>query len=146
MTIIMPNRDKPAGSMPLVIGDLNANLDAPRSRQEEVLAQIMGDHGLGCASRHFQVRRGRHLQERWTWRRVKENATPLGDCRWVRGRPDHILIPEAEQKRVKNCRWIFLPHHCSDHRALVTRIRGRWGLKRYVRKRETLPVQPLAAG
>ena len=55
-------QDKPAGSMPLVIGDLNANLDAPRSRQEEVLAQNMGEHGLGCASRHFQVRRGRHLR------------------------------------------------------------------------------------
>ena len=25
-------RDKPAGTMPLVIGDLNANLDAPQSR------------------------------------------------------------------------------------------------------------------
>ena len=35
-------RDKPVGSMPLVIGDMNANLDAPRSRQEEVLAQNMG--------------------------------------------------------------------------------------------------------
>ena len=56
--------DKPAGSMPLVIGDLNANLDAPRSRREEGLAQNMGEHGLRCASRHFQVRRGRHLRGR----------------------------------------------------------------------------------
>ena len=132
--------------MPLVIGELNANLGAPRSQQEEVLAQNMGEHGLGYASRHFQVRHGQHLRGRWTYRKAKENATWLGDRRLVRSRPDHILIPEAEQKRVKNCRWIFLPHHCSDHRALVTRIRGRWGLKRYVRKRETLPVQPLAAG
>ena len=38
------------------------------------------------------------------------------------------------------------PRHCSDHRALVVRIWGRWGLKRYVRERETLPVQPPAAG
>ena len=35
-------RDKPAGSMPLVIGDSNANLDSPQSRREEVLAQNMG--------------------------------------------------------------------------------------------------------
>ena len=59
-------RDKPAGTMPLVIGNLNANLDAPRSRQEEVLAQDMEEHGLGCVSRHFRVRRGRHLGGRWT--------------------------------------------------------------------------------
>ena len=56
------------------------------------------------------------------------------------------MIPEVERKRVKNCRWIFPPHHRSDHRALVVRIWGRWGLKRYVRERETLPVQPPAAG
>ena len=31
-------RDKPTDSMSLVIGDLNANLDAPRSQREEVLA------------------------------------------------------------------------------------------------------------
>ena len=37
-------------------------------------------------------------------------------------------------------------HHRSDHRAMVVRVWGRWGLKRYVRKRETLPVQPPAAG
>ena len=57
-------RDKPADSMPLVIGDLNANLDTLRSRKEEVMAQDMGEHGLGCASRHFWVRQGRHLQGR----------------------------------------------------------------------------------
>ena len=41
-------QDKPMGSIPLVIGDLNANLDAPRSQREEVLAQDMEKHGLGC--------------------------------------------------------------------------------------------------
>ena len=102
-------QDKPAGAMPLVIGDLNANLEAPRSQKEEVLAQDMEGHGLGCASRHFRVRRRRHLRGRWTWRRVTKDATLLGDRRWVRSRPDHILIPEAERKRVKSCRWVFPP-------------------------------------
>ena len=55
------------------------------------------------------------------------------------GPQPHILIPEAEQKRVKSCRWIFPPHHRSDHRALVVRIWGRWGLKRYVRERRPSP-------
>ena len=38
------------------------------------------------------------------------------------------------------------PHHRSNHRAIVVRMWDRRGLKRYVRKRETLPVQPPAAG
>ena len=138
-------RDKPAGSMPLVIGDLNANLDAPRSRREEVLAQNMGEHGLGCASRHFQVRHGRHLRGRWTYRTVKENAIQLGDRRWVRSRPDHMLIPEEERKRIMSCQSIFLPYH-SNHRALVVWIWGSGWLKRYIREQETLPVQSPKAG
>ena len=106
----------------------------------------MADHGLECASRHFRVRRGRHLRGRWTWRQARENATRLGERRWVRSRPDYIMIPAAERKRVKSVRRIFPPHHRSDHRALVMRVWGRRGVKRYVRKRETLPVQPSAAG
>ena len=106
-------RDKPAGTMPLVIGDLNANLDAPRSREEEVLSHDMAEHDLECASRHFRVRcgrrrgRGRRLRGRWTWRQARENATRLGERRWVRSRPDYILVPAAERKRVKSVRRIF---------------------------------------
>ena len=55
-------QDKPMGSMPLVIGDPNANLDAPLSQREEVLAQDMEKHGLGCESRHF--RHDQHLRGR----------------------------------------------------------------------------------
>jgi hypothetical protein len=138
--------DKPEGTMPLVIGDLNANLDAPRSRREEVLSQLMAGEGLGCATRHFQVRRRRHLRGRWTWRRETAMATRMGERRWIRSRPDYILIGEEERKRVKRCRWVYPPHHTSDHRALITKIRSRGGLKRYRRKRETLPVEPLKVG
>ena len=67
-------RDKPEGSMPLVIGDLNANLDAPRSRREEVLLQSLAGEGLGCATRHFQVQRKRHVRGKWTWRRETSEA------------------------------------------------------------------------
>ena len=100
---------KSAGSMPLVIGNLNANLDAPRSRKKEVMAQDMGEHGLGYVSRHFWMRQGQHLQRRWTWRRVKKDTTRLGGHRLVHSRSNYILIPEAERKRMKNCRWIFPP-------------------------------------
>ena len=139
-------RDKPEGSMPLVIGDLNANLDAPRSRREEVLSQLLAGEGLGCATRHFQVRRRKHVRGRWTFRREWSEASRLGDRQWIRTRPDYFLIGEEERKRVKRCRWVFPPHHNSDHRALVVKIRSRGGLKRYSKKRETLPVDPLKVG
>ena len=67
--------DRPEGSMPLVIGNLNANLDTPRSRREEVLSQSMEEHGLGCVLRHFQVQRRRNVRGRWTWRQEKTTAT-----------------------------------------------------------------------
>ena len=48
---------------------------------------------------------------------------------------------------MKSWRWVFPPpyHHYSNHRTIVLRIWGRWGLKRYVRERETLPAQPPTA-
>ena len=49
-------RDKPAGSMLLMIGDLNANLDAPWSRREEVLAQNMGGGGTAWGARRATSR------------------------------------------------------------------------------------------
>ena len=133
-------RDKLAGSMSLMIGDLNANLDAPQSRREEVLAQDTGVMVWGVRRVTSGLRRGWHLRMRWTWRRVKEDATRLGDRWWVRSRPDHMLIHEEERKRIKSCQWIFLPHH-SNHRTRAVRIWGSGWLKRYIREQETLPVQ-----
>ena len=102
-------RERPKGTTPLVLGDLNVNLDAPRSLEEESLSQEMGEHGLECATRHFQVRRRRHVRGRWTFRRAKEEATRAGDRRWVRSRPDYILFPAQERRRIKRCRWVFPP-------------------------------------
>ena len=101
---------------------------------------------MECATRHFQVRRRRHVRGRWTWRRAKEEATRAGDRRWVRSRPDYILFPAQERRRIKRCRWVLPPHHNSDHRALIVKVWGSRGIKRYVKERETLPVQPPEAG
>ena len=71
-------RERPKGAMPLVVGDFNANLDVPRNKEEESLSQEMREHGLECATRHFQVRR-RHVRGRWTFRRAKDKAMRAGD-------------------------------------------------------------------
>ena len=36
----------PKGSTPLVVGDLNAGLDFPRDRQEEILSATMRERGM----------------------------------------------------------------------------------------------------
>ena len=93
--------DKPKGSMPLIIGDLNADLYNPRNRREEVLSQTMGEHSLECASHHLRVQRHCHVRGRWTWRQEKTAATRPGDRRWIRSRPDYFLIREEDRKRIK---------------------------------------------
>ena len=43
------------GSVPLVIGDMNVNLNFPRDRQEAILLSAMDKHGLSCLSNNFRV-------------------------------------------------------------------------------------------
>ena len=40
----------PKGSKPLLIGNLNANLDFPRDIHEEILTANLGEQGLRCAA------------------------------------------------------------------------------------------------
>ena len=49
----------PKGPKPLLIGDLNANLDFPLDRQEEILTADLGERRLRCATRSFHPRRTR---------------------------------------------------------------------------------------
>ena len=44
---------QPKGARLMVLGDLNANLDSPRGRQEDVLAAEVAEQDLVCATKHF---------------------------------------------------------------------------------------------
>ena len=46
-------RAQPEGARPMVLGDLNADLDSPRGRQEDVLAAEAAEHELVCATIFF---------------------------------------------------------------------------------------------
>ena len=113
-------REKPKGTMHLVVGDLNVNNNAPISQEEDVLSQEMGGQGLECATCHFQVCRCCHVRGRSTWRQQKEKATTGGERRWIQSRPDYILFPAKEQMRLKRCR-------CSPPSPL-TLTTGHWSL------------------
>ena len=136
---------RPAEACPVVIGDLNSDLDFPRDRQEEVMAATMTEHGLRCATKHFQTRGRRKCKRtargRWTFQRW-DDRQGRGERRWVRSKPDYFLVQGEDRKKVKRCRWILPPHHNSDHRALVVVLGGeRRGVKGYVRERINLPPE-----
>ena len=58
-------------SKPLLISDLNSDLDFPRGRQEEILLADLGDQGLQCVRRDFRPRRTRQMRGCWTWRQLR---------------------------------------------------------------------------
>ena len=71
----------PAGSLPppLVIGDLNSDLDFPRDRQEEILSAAMREQGIRCASRYYRPRRTRRtrgcgVRDEVSWGRAKHSG------------------------------------------------------------------------
>ena len=77
---------QPEGTRLLLLGDLNADLDFPRNRQEEVLAADLEERGLRCVTNHFVTRRRRRCRGNWTWRR--RNSNGKGERAWYRSKPD----------------------------------------------------------
>ena len=55
--------ERPRGSMSLVLGNLNSNLDFPWDRQEEILSTGIWKEGLGCPTRHLKPQHTRHVTD-----------------------------------------------------------------------------------
>ena len=105
----------------MVLGDLNSNLDVPRNEQEAEIAATMDSIGLACATKHFRVRahRRRILRGRWSWRRRRAEGRGERGRGWYKTKPDYFLLPSRERRKVTRCRFVMLPGHSTDHRALV---------------------------
>ena len=82
----------PEGSKPLLIGDLNSDLDFPRDRQEEILAADLEERGLRCVTRGFSPRRTRWTRGRWTWR---QRRTLQSGERVLKPSKQAGLLPDA---------------------------------------------------
>ena len=52
----------PEGTRLLVLGDLNAPLDVPRTTQENVLTTEMAELDLFCSTMHYMSRTTRHVR------------------------------------------------------------------------------------
>ena len=115
--------NRPKGTCPVVISNLNANLDFLRDRQEEILSAAMTAMSLTCASKGYRVRkRRRKTHGRWTFQRHENRGG--GGRTWIRSKPDYFLIRQQDRQKAKRCRWVRPPHHNLDHRAPVVKIGG----------------------
>jgi endonuclease/exonuclease/phosphatase family metal-dependent hydrolase len=107
-------RECPAGAHPILVGDLNVNLRAPRTEREETIAEQVDAMDLVDMSRHFRQRSGKRLRGRWTWRMRREG-------RWISSQCDYFLGRETDRRRFRRVS-VRMPRYHSDHRALVAVI------------------------
>ena len=126
----------PKGCIPMLLGDLNVNLESPRDERDEEIAEECGFRGLTDMSQHFAQRHRRLMQGRWTWRMVRRG-------RVISSRPDYFLAREKDRCRFQNVAFRMPRHHDSDHRAIVATLyaRGPRKLKQYRRRRSRFPVR-----
>ena len=132
------NKMPGGGGIPMLLGDLNVNLDVPRNEQEAKVATAMDHHGMTCASKDFTVRQQKQckLWGRWMWKQRRLLPGGPGTERIYRTNPDYFLMLWRERRRLKRCRFTARPTHSIDHRALVAQIYagGKGSLKAYRRK------------
>ena len=58
----------PKGSTPLVIGDLNVNLESPRTKRGENIADELDFMGMSNMTHNFRQSQARSEGRKWTWR------------------------------------------------------------------------------
>jgi hypothetical protein len=127
-------RECPKGAYPILVGELNLNLRAPRTEREETITKQVDAMNLVDMSRHFCQRSGNRLRGRWTWRMRREG-------RWISSQCDYFLGRETDCRRFRHVS-VRMPRYHSDHRALVAVIYAEGGeeLKRYRRGMQRFPL------
>ena len=126
----------PKGAQPIWLGDLNADIEYPKSERDVAIAEQAAAMDLVDQTRCFKQRRRRLVRGRWTWRQMRRGS-------WYSSHPDYFLAREGMRARFKNVA-LRLPHtHDSDHRAIVATIHGghRQAVKRYRRTRRRFPIR-----
>jgi len=98
----------PSGARPLLLGDLNINLESPRDERDEKIAEQCDYMDLTDITSHFRQRRWRRTRGKWTWRQRREG-------RWISTRPDYILAREEDRGRFKRVGIRVPRHHKLDH-------------------------------
>jgi hypothetical protein len=124
----------PKGAHPILVGDLNINLCAPRTAREETIAEQVDAMDLANMSRHFCQRSGKRLQGRWTWRMRREG-------RWISSQCNYFLVRETNRRRLRRMSVQMSCYH-SNYCGLVAVIyaEGEEELRRYHRQMQRFPL------
>ena len=121
------------GPTPIVLGDLNTELKAPRNNREQRVADILADAGVFNMLPHFMHRR-KHANH-VTWRQRDRDGTVL-----AQGRCDYIL--GSDRRRFTSVTLKEPPNYTSDHVMVVGQLLSKpYGHhRRYLRSRQRYPI------
>ena len=72
----------------MLLGDLNADLETPRSERDVAVAEQAAAMDVTDMSRCFRQRSRKWVRGRWTWRQRRRG-------RWVSSHPDYIMVREG---------------------------------------------------
>ena len=106
----------PKGCHPILLGDLNVNLAAPRNKCDDTIANQVDAMALTDMSNHFCQRRGRRSWGRWTWRMRRGRRWVSSQCDYVLGRATNL----GQWIRHVSVRTPYC--HDSNHRTIVAEI------------------------
>jgi hypothetical protein len=118
-------RKCPAGAHPILVGNLNLTLCAPRKEREETIAEQVNAMDLVDMSRHFYQRSEKRLWGQWTWRMRRRG-------RWISSQCDYFLGRKTDCRRFRRVS-VRMPCYYSNHQALVAVIyaEGEGEMERY---------------
>jgi hypothetical protein len=130
----------PQGRTPLLVGDMNINLEYPQDERDEKVAEQWDFWNLTDISSQFSQRRQNKTRGRWTWQQKR-----LG--RWVQSQPDYFLPKEGTRRIFQSVALRRPCHHNTDHQAVVVTLFGGsiWRMKAYRRRHQSFLIQ-LARG
>jgi hypothetical protein len=80
----------PKGCLPIVLGDLNTNLAAPRDEHDETIAEQVDTMNLVDMSSPFRQRRGNNSNGRWTWQMRRGRRWVSSQCDYILGRATNL--------------------------------------------------------
>jgi hypothetical protein len=106
----------PRGHIPILLGNLNGNLRAPRDDRDKQIAEAVEDvMGLTNLSKHFCQRSRGLMRGRWTWRMRRGR-------RWISSQCDYLLGWCADRRKFCSICLQTPFNQDSDHHAIITRI------------------------
>lgn len=117
---------------PIVLGDLNANLNSPRDARDAEVASLLSSNGLEDMLQHFKSRQGfRHGK---TWRMVREGVQVTSRCDYLLG-SDRRMFMNVQHKDPRCFN--------SDHLMVWAKMLSapKWSNRRYLQGRMRFPLR-----